>query len=636
MPKKKTPLDQFANLTWNDFEDWAGSKIVSRGKSYQSQGRVSELAKTDNGSLVAWVDGTVRYATQVLMGAGGLPESICTCPYELDCKHGVAVTIEYLKWLENSRPVPRTLPEDERLIQLEDDDWMDEPNDDEKSFLSEAIRKDIDSFLKDKTKAQLIGLIHEIASRHPEIAQDFVDCRHLKVGNTKALTKRLRQEIRDISEEPGWQNYWQGEGFTPDYSSIRKKLKMLLAAGYADEVLDLGRDLVTSGVRLVEMSDDEGETAMEITACMPLIVEALDQSSLDYSDKLNWALNAELEDQYGLCETFAEYLQRKHPKPVWSAVAEQLLSRLKSLKNNRGADGYSQKYQRDRISDWAIHALERAGRKNEIIPLCEAEAKRTNSYIRLVERLIVERRYSDAEIWIQKGIRATTGKWSGISSGLRNKLREIRMREKNWPVVAAIMTEEFVRYPSLKAFEDCKKTSVKVKAWSKVRENLLRYLEKGVLPWGQKGWPLPDSGVEKPGPDRRNRFPMLDNLIVIAIMEKKPDQVLHWYDRLTKEPYGRLGVDDDEIATAIQTFAPERAVDIWKNKAERLIAQVKPRAYREAGKYLRKAGSVMARRKKQKQWDQYIQYLRQQHARKSRLMETLDSLNGKPIVKKKR
>jgi hypothetical protein len=32
-----------------------------------------------------------------------------------------------------------------------------------------------------------------------------------------------------------------------------------------------------------------------------------------------------------------------------------------------------------------------------------------------------------------------------------------------------------------------------------VREFLLRYFEKGKLPWKEKGWPLPESGLdEKP------------------------------------------------------------------------------------------------------------------------------------------
>jgi uncharacterized Zn finger protein len=635
MPKKKTRLDRFSDLTWNDIEKWAGGKIVSRGKSYQRQGRVSDLAVTDDGSLIAWVDGTERYATRVVMDEDGLPDSICTCPYELDCKHGVAVVIEYLKRVENNRRVPKAKQDDDRLELLEDEDWEDEPNDDENA-MSEDIRQDIDGFLNGKTKAQLIDLIHDLAGQYPEMARDLSDRKQLISGNTKTLVARLRKEIRDIGDEPGWQNYWQGEGYTPDYSGIRKKLETLLKAGHAGEVLTLGRELVTTGTRQVEESHDEGETAMEIAACMPVIVEALDRSSLDAADKLNWALDAVLEDQFDVCEVFAEYLHRRHPKSAWHAFADRLLARLNGLKGTKGADDFSRNYERDRLSDWAIHALERAGRKDEIIPLCMAEAKRTGSYDRLVKRLVAARCYEDAEYWIQEGIQATKEKWPGIAAGLRDKLREIRTFEKNWPAVAAIEVEEFVRRPSQQAFTECKKASGKAKVWPKVRESLLRYLEKGELPWKQKGWPLPESGLDRPGADQRNRFPLVDDLIDIAILEKKPDQVLRWYDQRPKGRFGWYGVDQDAIATAVQAHAPDRAVAIWKNKAERLIAQVKPSAYQEAAKYLQKAAKVMRRGKKLPEWESYLKELREQHLRKRRLIEILDGVEGKPIVKKRR
>ena len=635
MPKKKTRAKRFSDLTWNDFEEWAGGKIVSRGKSYQRQGRVSDLAITDDGSLIAWVDGTERYATKVVMDENGLPDSICSCPYELDCKHGVAVVIEYLKRVENNRGVPKAKPDDDRLELLEDEDWDDEPNDDENA-MPEDMRQGIDGFLKGKTKAQLIDLIHELAEQYPEMAEDLTDRKQLTSGNTKTLVARLRREISDIGNEPGWQNYWNGEGYTPDYSGIRKKLETLLKAGHADEVLTLGQELVTTGTRQVEESHDQGETQMEIADCMPVIVEALDQSSLDSADKLSWALDALLKDQFEVCEAFAEYLHRRHSKSAWHTLADRLMARLNGLKSAKGADELSRNYERDRLSNWTIHAMERSGRKDEIIPLCMAEAKRTGSYDRLVKRLVAARRYEEAEHWIQEGIQATKEKWPGIAAGLRDKLREIRTLEKNWPAVAAMQAEEFVRRPSRQAFTDCQKASGRVKAWPNARAYLLGYLESGKLPWKQKSWPLPESGLSRPRTDRDERFPKIDVLIDIAILEKKPDQVLRWYDQRPKGRFGWYGVDEDAIATAVQAHAPDRAVAIWKNKAERLIAQVKPSAYQEAAKYLRKASKVMRREKKLAEWESYLKELREQHLRKRRLIEILDGLEGKPIVKKRR
>ena len=66
-----------------------------------------------------------------------------------------------------------------------------------------------------------------------------------------------------------------------------------------------------------------------------------------------------------------------------------------------------------------------------------------------------------------------------------------------------------------------------------------------------------------------------------------------------------------------------------------MIAQVKPKAYQEAGVYLRKAAKVMVKEDKLKEWERYLKTLREHHARKIRFLEVLDSLDDKPIIGKK-
>jgi uncharacterized Zn finger protein len=43
----------------------------------------------------------------------------------------------------------------------------------------------------------------------------------------------------------------------------------------------------------------------------------------------------------------------------------------------------------------------------------------------------------------------------------------------------------------------------------------------------------------------------------------------------------------------------------------------------------------MAKQNEQAEWDQYLKGLRSTHARKRRLLEILDALDGKPIMKKR-
>jgi uncharacterized Zn finger protein len=52
-------------LSWDDLTEWAGSRSVERGRAYQRQGRVHDLAISKDGRLLATVTGGSRYAVTV-------------------------------------------------------------------------------------------------------------------------------------------------------------------------------------------------------------------------------------------------------------------------------------------------------------------------------------------------------------------------------------------------------------------------------------------------------------------------------------------------------------------------------------------------------------------------------------------
>ena len=635
MPKKKKQYS-FAGLTWADIDEWAGDRIASRGRSYQKNGFVSDLAATVDGDLIAWVDGTHRYATKVSMNEkSGLPESVCSCPYEIDCKHGVAVVLEYLKYIEENSNVPKARENDERLELIEIDNCDGEFMDEEES-LTEDVRREITSFLKGKTKAQLIELYLDFAERYPDIGRELADSKQLASGDTSRIITRLRREIREMDSKYDWQDRWENDCSAPDFSGIRNKLAALLAAGHADEVLSLGKDLIAEGANMVELSHDEGETGMEVSACYPVIVGALEQSSLEPVDRLEWAVNVILEDEYDLCDAVVDFLDRNHEKKEWNLLSDRLLQRLSTFRSSGGDMTVSRDYQRDYLSNMVIRSLEQSDRISEIIPLCKIEAKLTGSYERLVGRLINDCQYKEAERWIVKGIRDIGKRWPGITGTLRGNLREIRTLQKNWPSVAAILVNDFVRRASENTYADCKKSSVRAGVWPQIREHLLTYLETGAIPWEQKKWPLPETVLPVPGSSRDINYPMVSELINVAVFEKDPERILYWYDRLPEKRYKFNIVSDDRIAAAVADYAPERAVSIWQKMAEREIAVVKPKAYQVAARYLRRAERVMIKQKKSAEWKQYLQELRRIHARKRRFIEILNGLENKPIINGKR
>jgi uncharacterized Zn finger protein len=643
MKKSKKTLH---NLSWADLEAWAGTRIISRGTSYQKSGYVRELAVTSDGGLIAWVRGTENYATSVTFVKGRL-SSDCTCPFAGNCKHAVAVVLEYLDRLKKHTKVPLAAEDDDRLLLLDeaslevddDDDLLedDEIYDFTKEDEIPSAGAGVKSSLKKKSKKELETMLSGILKNHPELTKEvgFAPRASGKKG-CETLAKAVTKAIVTISREPAWRNYWRHEGHTPDYSPVRKGLLRLLDEGCTDEVVKLGDKLFSRGIEQIKHSHDEGETANEIAGTMPIVFKALARCSLPETDKLERAIDYGLRDDYGLCQGLDGFLGRKFGKKSWSDVADRLLARLGNMKPETGERAFSRNYQRDHLSGEVVRALGNAGRDDEAIAVCFQEAEATGSYERLVKKLRETRRTGEAEEWIRKGVRATQDKLPGIASSLKSALLEIRQEKKDWPFAAALRADDFFGAPSLKAFKEFQKACEKTKDWPEVRKACMIFLETGVHPGGKVGWPLPDTGFGKPEKSRRGTPPFTDVLIDIAINEKRVDDVVHWYEvQKQKASDWFVAHRDDEVATAVASEYPDRAVAIWKRIAEWHIGQTNVGNYSQAVNYLKKVRKLQDGLVKAADWADYLEKLTETNKRKTRLVQMLNALSGKPILSSK-
>jgi len=628
LKSKTQPLPGLSGLTLDDLEDWAGETILSRGDKYQRQDRVKDLAITEDNGLIAWVQGSKRYATKVIMDEDGRLTANCACLCDFVCKHAVAVVIDYLDKIGRNKTLPRVDDDDERIDLLTPDIW--EENISGKTKAAEAAAEIIDA-LKSKTKNQLVELLSDIIRSHSDIAKEFAEQKLLQEGKVPDLVKQIRREIRKIGEGTNYRDNWDYEIYIPDLSKIRRKLEALLKAGYPDDVLKLAKEIINKGDELIEYINDEGETGIELGSCSPIIVKALEQSSLDEVSKLNWALDIVLNDHYGIYEEIAGYFHSPHPEATWNMLADQLAKRLNKMSRPKQND-YSWNYRRNDLSSWLAHALEMAGRKAEVIPLYEKEALITNSYARLVDYLINAKRYEEAEEWITKGVTATQENQPGTAHHLRTKLLEIRKSKRDWQSAAELIVVDFVENSSVEKFKECQKICEKIKLWMEVRESLLNYLQNGELPWNRKDWALPYCGFEKNAVKKQDDFPKHYDLIDIAIYEKQPEQVLYWYEQVLKKYRGYQDhYFHDRVAEAVKNYNPERAVEIWKTASEGLIAQTKPKCYEEAARYLRKIKILLFQQKKEDYWKRYLAQLKFQNARKRSCIAVLDDLEKRAI-----
>lgn len=628
--------DPFSDLTWADLRAWAGDGVVERGCGYRDN--VKELARTRAGGLVAWVLGTHRYATWVGFDDGEL-DAACTCPYGARCKHAVAVVLAYLDALKKGRTVTEARQDDPRLqilageaVETGSVSGTSAPRADEAwAGRSQSMH----AFLEARSKQELIELIESLADSLPDVRDALARRRDLVAGDAEGLVAAARRAIAEISAEPAWSNHWDDHGSLPDYSPVREQLEALLGAGYADEVLALGEELLRAGTEQIGQSHDEGETAQEIAECMAIVFSALPKSSLNPADRILWAVDAQLADEFDLCNDLGAFWDGEFSPEAWSTAADALLKRLSPATSGTAQSDWAASYRRDRLSDWAITALEAAGREAEIIPLCQQEAEKTGSYVRLVKRLIAANRYEEAEEWIRRGVQVTGERLPGIAAELREHLHDLRERSGDLLGVAALRADAFFAAPGLQTYRALNRAAEAAGVKTAVKAAAMRYLVTGERPdrvGAKTNWPLPQSPLERPESTSSNDFPATRVLIEIAIDEARPDEVLHWYDEWHRRRSWATDDLDQRVAQAVADSHPERAIAIWKRLAEACIERKSPSAYREAVHHLHEAGRVFEHLGHRDEWRDYLTGLKRTHARKRRLLEELEVLDGRRIV----
>jgi len=88
------------------------------------------------------------------------------------------------------------------------------------------------------------------------------------------------------------------------------------------------------------MSHDEGETANEISSCTPIVFRALSESSLSSVEQMIWVVDAELNDEYELCQGAEEFWEQEHSvaegitatQKQWPGIASRLRTMLREIR----------------------------------------------------------------------------------------------------------------------------------------------------------------------------------------------------------------------------------------------------------------------------------------------------------------
>ena len=604
------------SLNWDDLEQWVGPTILERGQTYRN--RVHNLEITEARHLVAGVKGSEDYITHVWL-SNGILDYQCSCPYWAPCKHAAAVALVYLDHVRSGTPISQITAHelDARLSE----GYMDG----ESAIADETNLSDARSILNGMTKRQLIDWAMSELADHPTLIDRLPLATTMTSAALDKTVARLLRQIREVTSEGGWQDYWNNRGYIPDYAPIQKQLIKLLDGGHIKSVLKLGEELFTLGITQVEQSNDHGETADQLRYCLSVVFDAMGKSENSPAERMIWYWDKLLLDDYALLDGLEFPVDDSELNQTdWSLVAEEFVTRLtNSPKPKKNDARFSAGYERSCLLRFTQNALNHAGENSRAIDLLIAELPYCNNYRELVEQLLTHKEYDQAERWAREGFKNTVNPWPGIAQNLLEQLLDIHQLRKDWPKAAALQVEIFLNSVSNTNYQLAKKCCRKAKLWRQLESKLLQYLETGISPSSAKEWPLPATDIEFPKQRYGQQFPAYNDLIEISLHEHRIDDALHWFKQAPDKTRHA-----DTIAQIAKKDHPDLSVEIWQHQAEKLIDKVKPAAYRTAMPYLRKMKTLMQSIERGENYDRYILGLRNRHKAKKRLMKELDKLKN--------
>jgi uncharacterized Zn finger protein len=662
----KEVFSAWQKLTWDDLEQWAGSRSVDRGKAYQQQGRVRELSAAEDGSIIATVIGRERYLALVTLDTQKQRRvkrlaSVCSCPVAVDCKHAVATVIELLEQLDSGASIAELEPSDFRLKLLAGetegvDDRIADVLAKESSIGSSGVNDtQIRDFLQSQTQAQLVDRLMFFCVSDQQVRTAIVDEIRVNSGRSDELAQAVYQEMRAVTSEEALSDGWD-ESDLPNYNRLTKRLKMLVDFGCANDVVKLGEELVRRASDQISYGGDDRDIYQEVTGCLEVVAEAIAASTLPDHERLLLAIRMTREDQYGLCDAIESLLLQDWPDEAWSTVADGLWVELgQSPSAEKSRSGFSARYRRTQLSNWLIRALDSAGRTEEALEICVAEASQDGEYVRAIDRLLAEKQLDAAESLALEGLAKVDPAYRGTLFEIQDRIAEIAKARKDWPAVAAFAAQRFFETPSVDNYQKLVRAAKKAKCENQIVKAAMSFLETGQRPdrgsdgslksQATKAWPLPLPPPPQPAKgagyprSRSMDGPYYEVLIELAIAQRRPDEVLRWYDlrRAAQSPSLRgvqavgVGRGDVTIAQAVEQSHPERAIEIYLQLAHAIAAQTNVKTYPEVGTYLKHAKPLLATAKSDRTWEGILTEFRTQYARKPRLMDVIDRL-GKRVT----
>ena len=654
---EKNLKSRLLSLTWDELCAWSDPRSVARGKGYLS--RVGAPVLFPDGALVAEVHGTDDYYTKLALDADGQLRGVCSCPVGFRCKHCVALALAAAKRLKAGGDFPEAdlatrrwkrvaeelegLDDDLDMDGDLDDDWEDESSEKRRGSASAPSsagsdggrttdtrkRSDIVSdHLASLDEAELRALVDELLSACGDVRPYLKHKLEMARASTAELVRKARQAIKDATSAyyDRWDRY-DGHDEIPDYSLVQECFARIKEAGDVRSLMELGDLLKRRANDQEERSNDEdGEIGSQVSACMDIVAEAVMSSDMDVLAKVKWEEGIRADDSFCVLDDMEVSYRTalKASEKDWGVIADYLERKA----SDEGDSVWESRAVRSRLCE----ALARAGRTEASVDcLKKATADDVGAFVELADLLCRLGRRPEAEEWCRKGLAEGAERPDAYAvNGLRTKLRELLVLDRDWKAVAASDLDAFLARPYIGDYRTLRESCTKARCWPRVRDFVLAFLETGRAPSGAEArGPLPRTGLPLP----KGAKPDLPALLEIALEEKRGTDAWTLYERLRREAKGAAGgfghlLDGFgwRVADAVAKELPEESLKIWEEQIRANVASAHESCYQVICKALGKMRPVMTRLGKGDAWKARVAELRAEYKRRRNFVAMLDAL----------
>lgn len=577
-----------ARISRSVVQELADARSLLRGATYESDGKV-EIELTSSDRCVATVHGVLPYRVELWVDLDDLTWT-CTCPAgagAVFCEHCVATALAVK---------PQDLASEARADPVATDgaDGAD----------VEALR----SHVAGLARRQLVEIVLEQAARDPRLrarldiaAGTTGDDRPVDVGEWRRRLDAAfdAESLLDDGDELAmlsWVN---------NVHAAVAALEDLLAAGHADEVVDLAEHAFRLDDEALQFIDDSDGWLAELgNRIRDLHLAATGESSIDPEDLaarlVELELDAELDTFRRSAAAYARLLGdaglrafRALVEPRWEEAGAP---------EGFSVEGYGLQ---EAMTGWALATED----PDTFLDVKRRALGGPEDYREIAETLALAGRPREALEWATQGIEAFPDRQWQLGA-LRELAAALRHQQGDLDEAVEVFWAGFAASPSMETFERLLREADLVDAADEWRERALQLLRGRLEDPDEIGeWSL----------EHRSAATLL---VEVLLGDGDVDEA---WDVATEQ-----GCDDRlwlELAGAREDAAPLEAISVYEREVSARIGRRNAGSYQTAVELLGRIHALARRAGEPERFDRIVAHLRAEHPRKRNLMALLSS-NG--------